>query len=403
MFKAGLLSLRQVAQLRPQTLLPYKSLIKPQLQIRSLQAWVPYNGGGLVSTKLTNTTTPSTLRTPGVLSPTTPNLTPRQSFSLTRHRNFSTLNRFQGKRYYSQGGRNNGPFPEIRYFRINPFTLFLGTLLSIGIFMMIIPIIFHLMLPLLIIGIVFYQFNKWRRGQFYQQLLRILPRSDILIPYRTVNLLQYSFLPEKVLMMNDFIKDMSKYGKFDNSVKSKREAINFVKFVETRIMESLAVDEDGIRSYLITNSSKFRWFQRLQTTPEFILKLDTVSFKTYGQRFGQSKDIMLSIQYPLKLILKNEDTLKTNNNQQIYLGTVTLTILDDSANKGFDPSFTLLSDLAKTNAKCKLVISIIPVSSLTRPIPKQFIISTWGDSGTTYRKYQTAKTKDGHTEYTVRE
>ncbi|CAL9734432.1 MIOREX complex component 9 [Monosporozyma servazzii] len=406
MFKAGLFPLKQVAKTKL-----HNSLISKQSKLASLQT---------LNRCITTKSTPQLLRT-NQYQVTTPqvwihhqslNKAPisqcflkhqslKQSSQLRKYHNASILNRSQSKRFYSQG--RNRPFPEITYFRINPVTLIFGTFLSIGFFILIIPIIFHLMVPLIICGIIFFQFNKWRRGLFYQQLVRILPRSDILIPYRTVNLLQYSFLPERMLMMKEFVKDMSKFGKFENNIKSKTEAIDFIKFVETRIMESLATNENGIRSYLVSNSSKFRWFQKLQNSPEFSLKLETLSFKTYGQKFGQSNDIMLSIQYPLKLILKNGNKSKTDNIQQIYLGTVTLTVLDDSFSKGSKPGFTLLSDLAKTDSKCNLVISIIPVSSIARPIPKQFIISTWGDSGNTYRNYHTSKTKDGHTEYTVRD
>lgn len=399
MLRAGLLPLKQVAKTKRQVVLPYKSLISKQLQLGSPQL-------SLTRYVTTKNTFQSVHNTPGLITSLSHNFPTkqyplRQTSQLKNYRNLSIVNQCHSIRFYSQG--RNGPFPEVRYFRVNPLTLFFGTFLSIGFFILIIPIMFHLMVPLIICGIIFFQFNKWRRGLFYQQLVRVLPRSDILIPYRTVNSLQYSFLPEKILMMKEFMKDMSKYGKFDDSVKSKTDAIDFIKFVETRIMESLATNENGIRSYLVSNSGQFRWFQKLQSTPGFSLKLDTLAFKTYGQKFGQTNDLMLSIQYPLRLILKNEDASKSGNNQQIYLGTVTLTVLDDSFGKGSNPGFTLLSDLAKTNAKCNLVISIIPVSSITRPIPKQFIISTWGDSGNTFRKYHTSKTNDGHTEYTVRE
>ncbi|KAK5780883.1 hypothetical protein RI543_002010 [Arxiozyma heterogenica] len=253
------------------------------------------------------------------------------------------------------------------------------------------------MLPLTILAIIIYQFNKWKRSQFYQQVVRVLLRSDIIVPYRTINSLQYSFIPERLLMMKDLMKELSMFRNFDNSNNTKKEAIQFVQFVETRIMEALATDEYGIRSYILSNNNKFRSFQNLRRSSfsTFQLKLDTVSMKTYGERVGSNTtDIMLSIQYPLKLIIEE--------NQQIYLGTVTLTILDDSSSKMGNNSFKLFTDLAKADAKCRLVISIVPVTTWLSLIPRQFVISTWGNSGQNFRKFYVNKTRDGHVEYTIR-
>ena len=324
-------------------------------------------------------------------------LTQSNGYRLVNYRNFSTLKHLQFKRNIVPKQRNNGPFPQIRYFRINPFVLLIGSCLSITIFFLVLPIILNFMLPLIILSIIIYQFNKWKRGQFYKQVARVLPRSDILVPYRTINSLQYSFIPERLFMMKDLMKEFAMFGNFDNGIKTKKEAVEFVNFVETRIMEALATDEYGIRSYILSNNNKFRSFQNLSNSSSsiFQLKLDTVSMKTYGERVGSNtNDIMLSIQYPLKLVVEGD--------QQIYLGTATLTILDDSSSKMGGDSFKLFSELANTDAKCRLVISIVPVTSWLSPIPRQFVISTWGNSGQNFSKYHVTKTRDGHTEYTIR-
>ena len=337
----------------------------------------------------------------------------KNKYQLINYRKFSTLKRLQFKRNFISGQRKNGSFPRIRYFRINPFVLVIGTFLSFTMFFLLLPIILKLMLPLIILAIVIYQFNKWKRGLFYQQVVKILPRSDIWVPYRTINSLQYSFIPERLLIMKDIKKDFSMFGDFNNVIKTKRDSIEFVQFVETRIMEALATDENGITSYIISNNSKFRSFQKLSNSSSslsfFKLKLDTLSMKMYGERAGPTtSDIMLSIQYPLKLILKDNEQnsnplfFGSSNNQQIYLGNATLTILDDSNSKMGGNAFRLLSELADTEAECKLVISIVPATSLSSPIPRQFIISTWGDSGLKFNKYHIKKTRDGHTEYTIR-
>lgn len=324
-------------------------------------------------------------------------LTQSNRYRFVNYRNFSTLKRLQFKRNFIPRQSNNGLFPQIKYYRINPFVLIIGSFLSITMFFLVLPIILNLMLPLIILAIIIYQFNKWKRSQFYQQVIRILPRSDIIVPYRTINSLQYSFIPERLLMIKDLMKELSMFRNFDNSNNTKKEAIQFVQFVETRIMEALATDEYGIRSYILSNNNKFRSFQNLRRSPSstFQLKLDTFAMKTYGERVGSNTaDIMLSIQYPLKLIIEE--------NQQIYLGTVTLTILDDSSSKTGNNSFKLFTDLAKTDAKCRLVISIVPVTTWFSLIPRQFVISTWGDSGQNFRKFYVNKTRGGHVEYTIR-
>lgn len=406
MFKAGLGQSRQLAmywkpqriiRLYPPQIRSFQSLTRQDLGLITTRTFPGVNNLSLLTHPLVKKSSGNSLFTPS-----------RQNTRRLCRWNSPVLNRLQVKRTFTSR-RGQGPFPEIRYFRIKPITLFLGTFFTVTLFLLLLPIIVHLLLPLTILTIIFFQFNKWRRGQFYHQLAKVLPRSEILIPYRTVNSLQYSFLSEKLSSMKDIMKNIPSFVQYENNTaKHKREAIEFIKFVETRIMESLATDESGIRSYLFSNINKFRWFQRLQDTPAFELKLDTVSFKTYGQRMGPgTQDIMLSIQYPLKLILINNDTSRVLNNQQIYLGTVTLTILDDSSSNhhgGINDSrnFHLLSELAQTDAECKLVISLIPVSSLTAPVPRQFIISTWGDSGRNYLKFHISKTTDGHTEYTIR-
>lgn len=315
--------------------------------------------------------------------------------SLSTRRLLST--RPPSTRFYSNG---RSSFPQVRYFSISPIKLFFTVFITVTLFLTILPILFQLTLPLIILAIILYQFNKWKRSQFYRQLIQILPKSEITIPYKTLNSLQYSFLPERISMMNDFLNELSKLDKFDINPQTKRDAHNFIAFIETRIMESLAINESGIRSYLFTNNNKYRWFQRLQSTPSFKLQLDSKRFKTYGERVPQSHDIMLSLQYPLKLILVDEtNPTSVLQNQRIYLGTVTLTVLDNSSSSS---TFKSISELASTNASCKLVISLIPVSSISSPIPKQFIISTWGESGKNFNKFNVKRTPDGHTEYTMK-
>lgn len=295
----------------------------------------------------------------------TQNIKSLNLLSLRRCFHNTNVDRFQVTRnnkssFYENGGP---PPPPIRVFRISPFMLIVGTCMSMALFLMIIPILFKLLFPIVIIGIGVYQLNTWKSNRFYQNVMRKLPTSTIKVSYKTLNSLQYRFFPSSLIKT------------FNVNVK---DADAMMEMVQNRIVESFNENEHGIRNYFFPGRNNIKQFDDM-------LKLNIVKSNTYGRKIDEH--LIMSMKYPLMYV---------NDLQNKHFANIIITILDDSFQK--KNSFKSILELAKTNETCRMVICVQSVGSL---IPQEYIISTPGETGTYYDKYDIKTRPDGHREFTI--
>lgn len=197
-----------------------------------------------------------------------------------------------------------------------------------------------------------------------------LKTSNIKIPFSTLKHVE--------------LRALTKKPSLDNNTKT------FVNFVEARIMESIALNENGIRSFYELNPKFSKIMDTLRDGNEIKIKFNISSCVVINKVYENSR--IKTLVCPL-LLEYNEggDKLK-----QLNIGRVMLTGLDESysLSRFVNP---IRPDQYDKNLS-KLVISILDINNLFR----QFDINELGQSGELYMKYNIRKTDNGHREYTFK-
>ncbi|SCW03250.1 LAFE_0G06304g1_1 [Lachancea fermentati] len=296
-----------------------------------------------------------------------------------RHQKFHTLGpqRFQ-----------NSP-PNFRIYNFSPITVTLAFIGLISVFFFILPLVFTFFFPLVIAAIVAYQFKKWKSHMLFSQLHNSLQRTKLKISYSSLSALQTSVIGN-VLKKENISNDMFNMVKsqlksnsmwMDDTVRDRADRT--LNFLEARVLEAFKKNEGGVRQYFLGDDVT-NWVQ-----DGYDLRLDTQFFRTRGRNINGSLVMMMS--YPLYLT-------STRQGQRL-LADVSLVFCDNSLIDGGN-TFKFLSELAKEDRKCPMIITIKSTRTL---FPKQFIIETLGDSGQELSNYSVHTMKDGHRQFTYHE
>lgn len=305
---------------------------------------------------------PSLLTTSPSLLPATnktSNLILRRNIHLTRA---PMLKYTQPKKSsFFEDGRP--PQSPIRVFKIPYTTIIFGSFVFLTLFFMIIPILFQLLFPILLIGISVYQFKKWRNNNFYKAIMRKLPNSSMKISYKTLNSMAYRFLP------NNFLKQFNVNA---------TDADTMMAMIQNRVIEAFNSNEQDMRTHYFPGKDNVKQF-------DDVLKLDIQNFKSFGNRIDGN--FIMSMKYPLMYV---------EGTQRNHFADIIITFLDDSMKR--NQRFETILELSKTEGMCKMVISVCSSNLL---FPQQYIISTPGETGSFYGKYTIRTKADGHREFTI--
>lgn len=294
------------------------------------------------------------------------------------------------KRQFHQSSRINIQFPpnnsNFRIYRFSPIILICMFIGCLFLFILMLPIIFSVFFPLIIGGIIIYQFKRWKMSRMFNEMYRALQRTELKISSRTLAELQNRYLKtisngtgvEINEILNRFYKVMNmETPKIWNDPISQQRAERFLTFLNARVRESIDHNEHGIRSYFMGDNSSV-WINE-----GYHLKIDTAHNKIVGQNING--DLILSISY--KLIL-------ASTNEYQYLADVSVVILDDVLKK--TGKFMVLNDMAEQDIKSPMIIAIRSINTL---LPKSFIITDIGESGKP-PNYTVHTTKSGNKEFT---
>ncbi|SMN20257.1 similar to Saccharomyces cerevisiae YDL027C Putative protein of unknown function [Maudiozyma saulgeensis] len=284
---------------------------------------------------------------------------PKRNIHITR------LLKFQvSKNRHSSFFENGRPPPSpIRVFRIPYPAVFLGSFVFLVLFFMIIPILFQLLFPIIVVGISVYQFRKWRSNNFYRAIMKKLPDSSIKVSYKTLNSLAYRFFP------STFLKEFNV---------NTADADAMMGMIQNRVIEAFNSNEQDIGSHYFPGKDNVKQF-------DDVLKLDIMKLKTFGSKIDGN--FVMSMKYPLMYV---------EGTQNNHFADVAITFLDDSLKR--NQKFETIFELSKTQATCRMVISVQSSSFL---FPQQYIISTPGETGSFYGKYKVKTTSNGHREFTI--
>ena len=228
---------------------------------------------------------------------------------------------------------------------------------------MIIPILFQLLFPIILIGISIFQFKKWRNNNFYKSIMQKLPNSSMKISYKTLNSMAYRFLP------SNFLKQFNV---------NTMDADTMMAMIQNRIIEAFNKNEQDIGTHYFPGKDNVKQFND-------VLKLDIQKFKSFGNRIDGN--FIMSMKYPLMYV---------EGTQKNHFADIIITFLDDSMKK--NNKFESILELSKTEGMCKMVISICSSNFL---FPQQYIISTPGETGSFHGKYKIRTKADGHREFTI--
>lgn len=241
-------------------------------------------------------------------------------------------------------------FPFTRVYRFGPLGFFFFTSFFFTFLVFLTPLIFNLLFPLLIIGVVLFQFSKWRVRKYSYEVSSLLKRSPLRVRYRTLNSLQYRFVP----------RELSEAFNFDT-----KEADKFLTFVEGRVIETFNKNEGGIEAYFFPQSPiGGRDFSKE-------LKLGTMSPRILGSQIDN--DLLLNIRFPLYYVPPDAGQYPNATGWNNF-AEVIVSILDDSM--GQNKELKLFRELADTNQTCRMVITIKTKDFMA---PKRFVYDTAGD------------------------
>ncbi|CCF58818.1 hypothetical protein KAFR_0F02210 [Kazachstania africana CBS 2517] len=333
-------------------LLPYSMMTKGALLLESspLKRIRYYHSNRSISNLRNESPLHNSLRSAG---------TPRARYGCNK------LSFLRFKRNY-----NGSPFedkePRVRIYRITTLNLLLGSAVVLLLSTMILPILLKLIFPMIILGIFIYQYRIWKRTKLFDQIFRGLGRTNLSIKYKTLNSLQYNYVP-KILK-----KSVPKSWYTNEDISDAEILLSFIKL---RVIEAFKKNEMGISDYFLRRGQNF---------DDLSLLIDKENSQFLIRRLAGNFIVTMRHQ----LLLKNE-------NVDIYLADVMISVLDDSSQTGI---FMPLKELAKSNKSCKMVISVVSNSDI---LPRQFVITDEGETGKFYGKFTVSHGKDGHREFRI--
>ncbi|KAG0670046.1 hypothetical protein C6P45_002841 [Maudiozyma exigua] len=255
------------------------------------------------------------------------------------------------------------PQSPIRVFKIPYTSIIFGSFIFLTLFFMIIPILFQLLFPILLVGIAVFQFKKWRNNNFYRAVMQKLPHSSMKVSYKTLNSMAYRFLP------NNFLKQFNV---------NTTDADTMMAMIQNRVIEAFNNNEQGMGIHYFPGKDNVKQF-------DDVLKLDIQNFKSFGNKIDGN--FIMSMKYPLMYV---------EGTQRNHFADITITFLDDSMKR--NEKFETILELSKTEGMCKMVISVCSAKLL---FPQPYIISTPGETGSFNGKYKIRTTADGHREFTI--
>lgn len=288
-----------------------------------------------------------------------------------------------------------GNKPPIRVFRISPLTLFFGSVCTFAIFFLVLPFLLTFFLPLVIVGISVYQFRKWKSNTLFEQLLNALKKTEMRSSAQTLNAMYVKSVSKffdasqnpNAGVFEEIFKGVDEKMKRDGiwpSANNVSEADRLVSFVQSRVMEAIKNDEQGIRTYFLGDNVD-SWIKE-----GYDFELGSNECRSFIRGFRN--EIIFWIVYPMYL--------KSTTHPKKHLADVSVVVLQGNHTDRKQHDFILMqTNLIRQNAKCNMVISVSSANSI---LPKQFVITDAGESGDFWSKYDVHENSDGHTEYTIR-
>lgn len=288
-----------------------------------------------------------------------------------------------------------GHKPPIRVFRISPVILLLTSIGAFTVFFLMLPFIVTFFLPLFVIGISVYQFRKWKNNTLFEQLLNGLKRSDMRLSSQTLNAMYVKSVSRffdaaqnpNAGVFEEIFKGVDEKMKRDGIWPGKNsvsEADRLVSFVQSRVMEAIKSDEQGIRTYFLGNDVS-SWIKE-----GYDFELGSNECRSFVRGFKD--EIIFWLVYPIYL--------KSSTYPKRHLADVSVAVLQGHhADRNKYDFFLMQTNLIRQDAKCNMVISVKSTSSI---LPRQFVIINGGESGNFWTKYDVHEGSDGHREYTIR-
>lgn len=162
------------------------------------------------------------------------------------------------------------------------------------------------------------------------------------------------------------------------------EADRLVSFVQTRVMEAIKSDEQGIRTHFLGNDVS-NWIKE-----GYDFELDAGECRSFVRGF--KGEIIFWVVYPMYL--------RSSVHPKRHLADVSVAVLQGHhGDRNSYDFFLVQTDLIRQNVNCNMVISVKSISSI---LPRQFIIVDGGESEDFWSKYDVHEKADGHREYTIR-
>lgn len=329
---------------------------------------------------------------------------------LVGKRAFHSSRRAEIKFIFSSKSPKNGNKPFVKVYKVSPFFIIFATA-SIFTFILtstivVIPLIFHFFFPLLIMFIFFKQFKKWQKNIFYKDVLTSLPKTKLKITLPTMRSLQlqpmvqsWKEISSRMGIPNEFAKGLNV-----DLVKQEETRKQFLSFLQKRVLESFTKNELGIRSYFLGDSVE-KWIKE-----SYDLELDIDNCRSELRKFQTF--IFSSVRY--KLYLDSMKNLPLNPSKKLegkkHIADVYVIILDESFpaimfnGRAYSKAdfFKILQE-SETSNSSKTLNTIIAIKSVNTLLSKHFVITTNGDSGEFFSKYNISKINDKNTEYTLKE
>ncbi|GAV52208.1 hypothetical protein ZYGR_0AG01990 [Zygosaccharomyces rouxii] len=288
-----------------------------------------------------------------------------------------------------------GNKPPVRVFRISPLVLFLASIGTLTLFFLVLPFMLTFFLPLLVVGISVYQFRKWKNNTLFEQLLNGLKKTEMKLSSQTLNAMYVKSVSKyfdaarnpNAGVFEEIFKGVDEKMKRDGiwpSANNVSEADKLVSFVQSRVMEAIKGDEQGIRTYFLGNDVS-NWIKE-----GYDFELGSSECRSFVRGFKD--EIIFWLVYPIYL--------KSSTHPKRHLADVSVAVLQGHhADRNKYDFFLMQTNLIRQNAKCNMVISVKSTSSI---LPRQFVIIDGGESGDFWTKYDVHEDSDGHTEYTIK-
>ncbi|KAH9200225.1 hypothetical protein LQ764DRAFT_225122 [Zygosaccharomyces rouxii] len=288
-----------------------------------------------------------------------------------------------------------GNRPPLRVFKISPLVIFLASIGALTVFFLILPFMLTFFLPLFVVGISVYQFRKWKNNTLFDQLLNGLKKSEMRLNSQTLNAMYVKSISKffdaaqnpNAGVFEEIFKGVDAKMKRDGiwpNANNVSEADRLLSFVQSRVMEAIKSDEQGIRTYFLGDDVS-NWIKE-----GYDFELGSSDCRSFVRGF--KNEIIFWIVYPIYL--------KSSTHPKRHLADVSVAVLQGHhAERNNYDFFLVQTNLIRQNAKCNMAISVKSTSSI---LPKQFVIIDGGESGDFWTKYDVHENSDGHTEYTIR-